>query len=132
VFDSAQFVANPIRHGLPQIRLQRALMALLELREMSEGRDQDILHEIVGVGDPTCVSGQASARPPLQPREIPRKQPIQRVGVTSLSTFNQCERGLRIHDSGCVVPDQAGGERRATGSGGHNSPRTRLAGMSAH
>ena len=74
---------------MSQVGLQRAVAAVLEAPNPLKCLEERFLHKVLGVGDVTGPSRQATAGPTLEPGAVPRDQGFERHRIASLSTFEE-------------------------------------------
>ena len=75
--ESTSLVANPIEHGLAQVRLERPLMTRVESIEAPQRVDDRVLYQVLGVERAARGRWQSPACPAAQRRQAPREQSIQ-------------------------------------------------------
>ena len=86
-------VADPIEQRLPQVGLQRPVVARLEILDVLQRLGERVLHQVLGVAQVARparqpASGPASERPGMAPEQL-----VQRLGVPKLSAPQQVRRG---------------------------------------
>ena len=92
-------VANPVDERLPQIRLQRTVVARLEVLDVPERLGERLLHQVFGVPEITGPSRQTSPRPAPQRALMPPNQVIQGLGVALPGATQQIRcRGQISHE----------------------------------
>ena len=74
-----QLVAKAIEHRLPQIGLERADAARLEVLDSLKRLKQRVLDKVVGVGEIARPFRQPPAGPSLQRLKVPREQALERL-----------------------------------------------------
>jgi hypothetical protein len=79
--DPTNLVADPVDERLPQIRLQRALVARLKVVEVPEGLHKRFLHQIFGVAKIAGPAWQSAAGPPPERRLVPTNKIVERLRV---------------------------------------------------
>jgi hypothetical protein len=79
--DPTNLVADLVDEGLPQIRLQRALVARLKIVEMPEGLHKRLLHQIFGIAKIAGPAWQAATCPPPERGLVPTNEIVERVCV---------------------------------------------------
>ena len=85
--------------GLTQVRLQRAVVARLEVLDVPERLGERLLHQIFGVAQIARPSRQTTTRPAPQWALMPPNQVVQRLRVALPGATQQVRRRGQIgHD----------------------------------
>jgi hypothetical protein len=92
----AELVPDAIDDGLSEVRLQRAVAAMLEAIQMLQGCQDRVLHEIRRIGDVPSPARKTARGPPPEDRDVAVEQAIQRGLVTRAHTVEQVARRLVV------------------------------------
>src|ERR1700736_3491709 len=97
---AAQLVADPVHHRLPQVRLKGAVVLWAKVLKVLQCLKDRLLDKVLRVRKVARPPREAAACPFAKRRQIPAQQTVERVGISSLRSFEQLERGFRIDDRG--------------------------------
>ena len=92
-------VADAVHHGLTEVGLERAVRAVLEDPDLTQGRDHRFLHQVVGIHQVASPGRQAAVRPPFQGRTRADKDLVQGGLVPGASPFQQLHGAGRSRSS---------------------------------
>jgi len=79
--DATNLVANSIDQRLPQVRLQGALVARLEVVDVPEGLHKRLLHQVFSVAEITSPAREPAASPPPERTLMPTNEIVERLRI---------------------------------------------------
>jgi hypothetical protein len=85
--DAPALVANAVENGLPEVRLERPLVPVLELVEPLETLEDRVLYQVFRFREIAGPSWQPSRGPSLQRRDVAPKQDVQSLGVAIADAY---------------------------------------------
>ena len=109
--EAARLVADTVEYRLAQIRLERPFVARLEVVEVAQGRQNRLLHQVLGVEQAARGRGQPASRPPPESGQASGNQPIERVAVPLADPGQEVNSGFEgvrgaglRHQDLCIGP----------------------------
>ena len=90
----SQIVSNVVEDSLAEVRLQGAGTANLHGVQALERLEQCVLDQVIGVFRIARPGREPAASPPLQRRQVPGHEPVQRAGIALMRTLDEAESRL--------------------------------------
>ena len=106
---AAQFVSNPVHHGLPQIRLERAFPPGLEAPDPPKRIEERFLNKVVGIGRASRPARQAAAGPALERFQVAGEELVERRGVAGVGPIEQVEGRVGVRRRRVRAGGRSGG-----------------------